>query len=243
MERERAIGTLGRIWRYPVKSLAGEELDRVEVQERGLLGDRQLAVYNQAGKIGSGKETRRFSRILGLLMASARTTGDGVMLSHGTETVAASDPGVHRRISAWFGRPLTLASEGQVSHFDDQPVSLLTTAALAQLGDWLGGEAVDASRFRANLLVETAGARCVEDDWVGREIAFAGGLRLAVVSRITRCVMINMESVTTRADARLLQALADHHQACLGVVARVLNPGAIQVGDELRLASAPRDRR
>jgi len=158
-----------------------------------------------------------------------------VILHRGQESVAVSDPQVHAHISNWFGQSLTLAHEGQISHFDELPVSLLTTAALDQLAGWLDQGAVEPSRFRANLLIDAPGAGCVEDDWVGHHLVFASGLRLEVVSRITRCVMITMRSVTAPSDRRVLSVLADRHDACLGVVARVVQPGAIELGAQIQL--------
>lgn len=235
MQSQGAGGTVRRIWRYPVKSLCGEEMDHIEVDRRGLARDRQLAIYNPDGKIASGKETRRFCRIPGLLMASARTQGQDVILHRGQESVAVSDPQVHERISNWFGQPLTLAKETQISHFDELPVSLLTTAALDQVAGWLDQGPVEPSRFRANVLIDAPGEGCIEDDWVGHRLVFASGLRLEVVSRITRCVMITMRSVTAPPDLRVLSVLADRHDACLGVVARVVQPGAIEVGAQIQL--------
>jgi len=60
------VGTVARLMRFPVKSLAGEELDTVDVEERGLAGDRWWAVHTADGGIGSGKTTRRFRRGDGL---------------------------------------------------------------------------------------------------------------------------------------------------------------------------------
>jgi uncharacterized protein len=54
------------LWRYPVKSLLGERLQAIEVEARGLQGDRRFAVTDRHGKIGSGKTTRRFRLLPGL---------------------------------------------------------------------------------------------------------------------------------------------------------------------------------
>jgi uncharacterized protein YcbX len=59
---------LVEIRRYPIKSLLGERLSTVEVDQRGLVGDRLWAVRDADGKLGSGKNTRRFRRMPGLFM-------------------------------------------------------------------------------------------------------------------------------------------------------------------------------
>ena len=67
------IATVVELWRYPVKSLLGEELDQVEMEERGVVGDRLYAVTDREGKLGSGKTTTRFRRLDGLFELRARS--------------------------------------------------------------------------------------------------------------------------------------------------------------------------
>jgi uncharacterized protein len=58
-------GTVSELWRYPTKSLVGERLQQVRLDERGIVGDRLFAVTDRNGKIGSGKATKRFRRFRG----------------------------------------------------------------------------------------------------------------------------------------------------------------------------------
>ncbi|HEU5109086.1 MAG TPA: MOSC N-terminal beta barrel domain-containing protein, partial [Micromonosporaceae bacterium] len=67
-----SFGVVERLWRYPVKSTGGERVDRVAVEFRGLAGDRLWAVRDAAGKFGSGKSTRRFRHMPGLLRLGSR---------------------------------------------------------------------------------------------------------------------------------------------------------------------------
>jgi uncharacterized protein YcbX len=54
-------GSVVGLWRYPVKSMMGEELNSSEVTDRGLLGDRQFAVLDRAtGKVGGAKNPRKW---------------------------------------------------------------------------------------------------------------------------------------------------------------------------------------
>jgi uncharacterized protein YcbX len=62
---------VAQIWRYPIKSMGGEQLELSLADEHGLRGDRVWAVQDDAGKLGSGKDSRRFTRILGLLHLTA----------------------------------------------------------------------------------------------------------------------------------------------------------------------------
>ncbi|WP_233583870.1 MOSC N-terminal beta barrel domain-containing protein [Micromonospora sp. CV4] len=75
---------VAEIRRYPIKSMLGEAVPLAEVGERGLAGDRLWAVRDLDGKLGSGKNTRRFRRMPGLFRLQA---------------YAADDRGVARRSS------------------------------------------------------------------------------------------------------------------------------------------------
>ena len=57
------LGTLARLWRYPVKSMGGEDCERLALESRGIEGDRSHAVRDPQGKLGSGKATRRFRHV------------------------------------------------------------------------------------------------------------------------------------------------------------------------------------
>jgi uncharacterized protein YcbX len=73
-----SVGTVSLLARYPVKSMRGEQLERAEIEPRGLVGDRTWAVYTSDGGIGSGKSSRRFRRVDGLLGFSAGLDGSGL---------------------------------------------------------------------------------------------------------------------------------------------------------------------
>jgi uncharacterized protein YcbX len=60
-----------QIWRYLIKSIGGEQLQLSYADESGLRGDRVWAVQDDGGKLGSGKDSQRFTRILGLLASRA----------------------------------------------------------------------------------------------------------------------------------------------------------------------------
>ena len=69
--------TVAAIRRYPVKSMGGESLDLVELDARGLVGDRRYAVVDGDGKLSSGKDSRRFRRRDEVFSYAAGTSADG----------------------------------------------------------------------------------------------------------------------------------------------------------------------
>lgn len=223
------------LFRYPVKSMLGESLAELPVDARGVAGDRWYAVLDPDGKLGSGKSSRRFRRMEGLLRCSARYEG-GAVLVRGPDgrEFRADDPAAAEAVSAVVGRPVTLGAEAAVKHLDGPAVHLLSTAALRALGNLLPDAVVEVDRFRPNLLVDAPGDGAVEDGWVGRELQI-GGVRLLVTERTPRCVMVTMDQRKVPEDRRILHTLTDTAGGAFGVSAEVITPGPIRVGDPVCL--------
>lgn len=230
------IGRVVQLWRHPVKSLAGESLAAVEVDRRGVVGDRLWALVDGNGRFGSGKSTRRFVHMAGLMRHRSWYDGQVPVVALADGRVVRGDaPDADALLSDVAGVPVTLRQEGLVSHFDDAPLHLVTTASLAELSAGLGA-ALDVRRVRANVVVDTGAAHgWVEDSWVGREVQ-VGGVRLAVTDRMPRCVMTTQEQHGLAADPSVLRALGREHDAMLGVMATPLQPGRVAVGDQVTLA-------
>jgi len=237
--RPAIIGSVASIRRYPVKSLVGEELARAVVDERGLVGDRLWSVRDQDGKFGSGKSTRRFRRMDGLLSLTAVYDGGQVPVVTFPDgrSYRGDDPSVHAALSEYVGRAVTLAREEAVSHFDEGPVHLLTSSSLACLEN-VHGRAVDPARLRPNLVVDTDRPGLVEDGWVGRRVEIGDDLVLGIGYSMPRCVMVNLPQLGLPAEPGLLTRITDFNQGGLGVVADVLRPGPVAVGDPVRLAGS-----
>lgn len=227
------LGRLVELWRFPVKSMAGERLTSVDVDDRGLVGDREWAVYDEEGRLASGKRTNRFRRMDEVFTLSARTVGDHVevLLPDGRQVVAGEGP-ADLALSDHFGEEVELAPEADIAHQDAGQVSLVGTATLRELGTMCGlDEPVDPRHLRANLVVETA-EPFEEEGWVGREVR-AGQVVLRLVERIERCRMVDLEQVGLPALGGLLKVVGAERDLCAGVYADVVEPGAIAEGDQL----------
>ena len=231
------VAVVETVRRYPVKSLVGESLDRARVESRGLRGDRLWSVRDLDGKFGSGKSTRRFRRMDGLLDLVAAYDADvPVVRFPDGSAVRGDDDGIDAALSEHVAREVTLAREAEVSHFDDGPVHLVTTASIARLAELHGGP-VDPGRFRANLLLHTdAAPSFVEETWIGRRLTLGAEVELRVVSPMPRCVMVTLPQVGVGPDRHLLRTVTRHNDANLGVLAEVVRPGEVAVGDRVRLA-------
>ncbi|MGZ8735475.1 MAG: MOSC domain-containing protein [Acidimicrobiia bacterium] len=239
------VGRLSSLHRYPVKSLAGQSVDAVDVGTRGLAGDRAWAVRDPDGKLGSGKSSRRFRKMDGLLLLSGAFDGEvPVVAFPDGRRVRADDPAVHDALSGYVGRPVRLEPEGEVSHFDDGPVHLVTTSGLRAVTEAHGGP-VDVRHFRPNLVLDTGDAPGYpEDDWIGRRLVI-GDVELEVVAPMPRCVMVTMEQVDLPGDRDLLTTVADTHPGDtatggsgagdFGVLAEVRRPGRLTLNNLVHL--------
>jgi uncharacterized protein len=105
------IGTMGEMWRYPVKSMGGERLDHCPVGLTGLLGDREWAVRDDL--VGEIRGARHFPLLLRCSARYREPPGEGplppvdITLPDGTH-VRSDAPEVHARLSALMGHPVSL---------------------------------------------------------------------------------------------------------------------------------------
>ena len=104
-----AAGSVAALWRYPLKSMLGEELAEAELTERGIAGDRARALVDaETGQVASAKEQRLWKR---LLACSAAGAGPDVVLDlPGGRRLRAGDPEVREELSDLVGRRVVLAS-------------------------------------------------------------------------------------------------------------------------------------
>ena len=245
---------IAEIRRYPIKSLLGERPTRAEVDRRGLAGDRLWAVRDDDGKLGSGKNTRRFRRMPGLFLLRGHSSDSSPghpsddLRGHSSVGVpvvelpdgrrfAADDPAGHLAVSEVLGRRVTIAPEAEVRHHDEGPVSLISTAALRRLAE-LTGSVVDPLRFRANLLVDLPGDGFPEEEWLGRDLRIGDQVVVRPHRRLTRCVMIDLAQEDAPEHGRLLRTVADHHEMAFGVWATVERAGRIALHDPIALLPA-----
>jgi uncharacterized protein YcbX len=223
------MASVVEVWRYPVKSMAGERLNSCAVGQTGLEGDRRWALVdgapNRAGKLLTIRQEER------LMTYRARLNGAGV-------EVVARDGKVHRldghllsSLAAEASRPMTMR-ELEGANFDDSPVLVVNLATVAAFGVQAGMR-VDHRRFRANLYIDGL-PPAEEIGWLGRLVQ-AGEAELEVLSRCERCVVITRDPDTTITTPELLRVLNETQEACMGVYCQVARPGRVAVGDPVHV--------
>ena len=223
------------LWRYPVKSLAGERLRRAFLGPFGLLGDRRHAVVDVEG--GEALTARRACGLLGFRARYVEgeaaeslvvSTPDGMALG-------PDDPELDAALGRAVGRAVTLVRHTASVH-DAAPVHLVTLSSLAALGEWLGAE-LDSRRFRPNLVVELDDPEeFAEAQWPGRSLMIGDGAVLDVIAPTERCAVTTFDPDTLEREPAVLAALARERENFFGVYASVAAPGWIAVGDAIRLS-------
>jgi uncharacterized protein YcbX len=231
------VGRVAGLWRYPVKSMAAEGLEDVEVSWHGLAGDRRWA-FIRDGQVRSGfpwltiRERPEMARYRPSFAEPDRPNASRTLVRtpSGSELDAA-DPA----LAAELGPGVRVIKQDR-GVFDTMPLSLLTTQTLDGLGR-LAGAVLTAERFRPNLLVEAAsGPEFPEDGWVGRVLR-VGSLRMRVDQRDQRCVMVTIDPVTLARNPAILRAIARERDTRLGVYGSTVAPGRVAVGDPVEIES------
>jgi uncharacterized protein YcbX len=223
------MATVAELWRYPVKSMAGERLDSCAVTATGLEGDRRWALVdgtpNRAGKLLTIREEER------LMTYRARLDGGAVEVVSADGETHRLDQGMITRIAGEASRPLTLR-ELDGANFDDSPILVVNLASVSAFG-LRAGMPIDHRRFRANLYVDGLEPDA-EVGWLGRRLR-VGEVELEAVKRCERCVVITRDPDTTLTTPALLRVLTETYDTYMGVYCHVTRPGRVAAGDQLQL--------
>jgi uncharacterized protein YcbX len=244
---------IAQLWRYPVKSLLGERLSRLEFAADGVDGDRAWGILDRSdGRILTARREPR------LLFATARLgTGDVPLISlPDGRLLEGPGPSTDDALSAWLGKPVTLVSAAEsdaarAEYFADAtddssqaiewtmpkgrfvdayPVLVLSTAGLGAGVAGHADGAWDVRRFRPNILVALDGEGWLEDAWADRTLHI-GTAELVPRRRCIRCTMVNRAQPGLDRDVNIYKTLSRTHGGEAGMWTEVARPGAVSVGD------------
>lgn len=231
------IGRVAAIFRYPVKSMAAEPRDSIEVGWHGLTGDRRWA-FVRDGLERSGFPWLTIRERPEMWHYQPRFTDEDrpelsatIVRTPSGEEFDVVDPA----LAAELGSGARVIKQGR-GVFDTFPLSLITTQTIGALGELVGSE-LNVRRFRPNLVIDaTNGGSFPEDQWVGAVLR-VGAMTMRVDKRDKRCVIINVDPETTERDPAILRAVAQERQTCLGVYGSTVVPGRVALGDPVFLES------
>jgi uncharacterized protein YcbX len=231
MTESRAVARVVSLFRYPVKSMAAEVLDDVDVSWHGLAGDRRWA-FIQDALVRNGFPWLTVRELP--VMCRYRPSFVDPLRPDKSPTVVRTPSGddldvVDPVLAAELGPGVRVIKHDR-GVFDTFPLSLISTRTVADLGAIVEAH-LDPLRFRPNLLVEAIGdSPFPEEAWVG-SVLRVGNLRMRLDKKDERCVMVNVDPETTERDPRILRAIGRERQACLGVYGSTVTPGRVAVGD------------
>ena len=239
------LGRISAIFRYPVKSMAGELLDVARLGWHGIEGDRRLAFrrltdksefpWLTASKLPQlllYKPFRLDTNTAELLPTHVRTPG-------GKEYELRSDE-LRKEVSSQYGSEVELMN---LKHgiFDESPISVISLGTVHSVAreSGRGVGLCDLRRFRPNVVIETDSAEPFEENgWVGRTLMFGEenrGAAVGITMKDERCVMVNFDPDTAERDSEVMKTIVRMNENYAGVYGTVVRAGELRVGQVVTL--------
>ena len=258
------VGSVESLWRYPVKSMAGEAMDEAFMGFSGFYGDRCYAVRNSAARKGfpylnanvqprmllyhpKFRHPERAAKPPNLTEATniapgvtpANADANDLMLDVMTPTgatVSIDDPALLKLLCTGLrGENHLKLVRSDRALTDCRPISLISLQTIRQIEDEVGVPA-DKRRFRANIYLDlAAGNGFAEDELVGRRLRVGAKAEVVVLQRDPRCKVISLDPDTSEHNPAILRTVAQRHGADAGVYCAVVVEGIITVGDVIEL--------
>ena len=247
------LGRISAIFRYPVKSMAGELLDVARLGWHGIEGDRRLAFRRLTDK--SGFPWLTASKLPQLLLykpvrldSNANSKNGELLPTHvrtpdGKEYELRSDE-LREELSSRYGSDVELMN---LNHgiFDESPISVISLGTVHSVAreSGRGVDSCDLRRFRPNVVIETNSAEPFEEDrWVGRTLMFGEGntgpvpiASIGITMRDERCVMVNFDPDTSEQDSKVMKTIVRMNENYAGVYGTVVSAGELRVGQVVTL--------
>jgi len=208
---------LAELWRYPVKSMAGERLGEAVLGPLGIPGDRRLVVTDEAGRILTSRTKPELLRMHPTLDEQGVVQVDGL---------AWADARVASRVREAAGDVARLILLDGPEHFDGLPLLVATDGAIESI-------ALDLRRFRPNLLIGDVPG-LAERSWEGKFLAI-GDAVIGIAELRERCIMTTWDPDTIEQDVEVLKRIRRDYDGCFALDAWVARAGRVAVGDPVTL--------
>jgi uncharacterized protein len=244
----RVIGHVEAIFRYPVKSMAGERLEAAELGWHGLEGDRRLALRRVDDR--SGFPWLTASKLSDLLLFApqrpqCREDGaQGDLPTHirtpNGEVMPVFGPELAAEVGRRYGAPVEMM---HLRHgiFDDASISVIASDTVREIAR-LAGRSPDVRRFRPNVVVRLLRPLPFqEDEWLGGVLSFGEGDNapaITVTMRDERCSMVNLDPDSASLAPEVLKAVVRANRNYAGIYGTVTRIGRLAVGQAIFLGAA-----
>ena len=207
------------IWRYPVKSMAGEQLETARLTPSGIEGDRIVQVRNKRGRTVT---SRTHPNLLGF---KATLAGNGSPLVNG---VPWDDSRIQETLRTNLGSDVRLIRDETASRFDILPLLVATDCAIAEFGR-------DRRRLRSNIVI--GGVPGLEErTWEGGQILI-GGVVIGIHDLRARCIMTTFDPDTLAHDPNVLRDIVRRFAGKLALNCEVIRGGEIRVNQEVQVVT------
>jgi MOSC domain-containing protein len=205
------------LWRYPVKSMAGEQVQKIELTRGGLAGDRKILVLGSNGHIIT---SRTHHRLLGL---KGTLGDDGIAYISGRRW---DSPAALELVNKAVGPGAKLISYEGVERFDVLPLLVATDGATEHMG-------FDGRRLRPNVIV--GGVKGLEErKWEGRNLR-VGDVSIHTAQLRGRCVMTTYDPDTLEQDHNVLKRIVQDLDGTMALDCSVVQGGVLMVGDSVTI--------
>ena len=211
---------VAEIWRYPVKSMAGEQLQSAQLTPSGIDGDRVIQVRNAHGRTITSRTHP------GLLGHRGTLDGQGNPLVDG---LPWTDPTILAAVQKIAGPGSRLVRDDSLDRFDILPLLVATDGSIAAFGR-------DRRRLRPNIVV--GGVSGLEErEWPGGELVI-GDVVIGIQDLRARCIMTTYDPDSLAPDPQVLRDIVKRFGGKLALNCDVLRGGSIQVDQEVEILRA-----
>lgn len=239
------LGRISGIFRYPVKSMAGESLDVARLGWHGIEGDRRFAVRRVTDK--SNFPWLSASKLPELILykpfrldsSHAELLPTHVRTPDGNEYELQSNE-LREEISSRYGSDVELMNI-KAGVFDEASISVITTSTVQciERESGRGAGSCDVRRFRPNVVIESDSTEpFAEDRWVGQTLMFGEGDNSALIKvymKDERCRMVNLDPDTAERDVQVMRAVVRLNKNYAGGYGTVVRAGELRVGQVVTL--------
>ena len=236
------IGQVDSLFRYPVKSMAGEGLEAAQLGWHGLDGDRRLA-FRRVDDRG-GFPWLNASKLPELLLFAPHRRDNGVegdlpthIRTPDGEELPVFGEDLATEVGRRHGAPVQMM-QLRNGIFDEASISVIAMDTVREIGR-LTGRSLDVRRFRPNVVVRSLRSTPFqEDEWLGGVLSFGEGDDAAAVTvtmRDARCSMIGLDPDSASAAPEVLKAVVRANENNAGVYGTVTRIGRLAVGQTIFL--------
>jgi uncharacterized protein YcbX len=258
----RIIGKIESLWRYPVKSMRGEEMKEMFAGYAGVFGDRLFAFVSDANPKGfpyfTGRDQRQMIRYRGRFRDPAQAAAPsnrGEAEENGAWPLPASSEEMAIEVETPDGKLLAIDDPALIDSLragtrnshnlrlirsdraltDCAPLSVFCLQTIRHL-EKESGMPIDKRRFRANVYLDLPGIPpFAEDKFVGQSLRLGSKVVVTITKRDGRCMMITLDPDTAEKSPALLKTVAQNHEGKAGLYAAVLAEGMVRKGDPIEL--------